>query len=105
MHTCFCHARHIIGAKHLINRRPTPRLKQPQAATAQAATARRSSRSPMSSLSTDVTSGNTFFTQSLQELNRFMPACVHTTTSSIGDTAEFTWRALAAAREGPLGRR
>lgn len=28
-------------------------------------------------VSADVTSGNTFFTQSLQELNGFVPACVH----------------------------
>ena len=46
-------------------------------------------------------SGHTFFTQSLQERNGFMPACVHT-TFQFGDTAEFTWGKRSRLREKGL---
>ena len=46
-------------------------------------------------------SGHTFFTQSLQERNGFLPACVHT-TFQFGDTAEFTWGKRSRLRERRL---
>jgi len=46
-------------------------------------------------------SGHTFFTQSLQERNGFLPTCVHT-TFQFGDTAEFTWGKRSRLREKSL---